>query len=338
MLVIEDLKKIDKNSMYKVYDNWSKIATKATKSNLKVLEYKKTKEIVFVGMGGSGAINEFFASILSKTNIHLTVVKGYHLPNTITDETLIVFTSVSGNTIETLTVLELAKKSKGNIIAFSAGGKIEQVCLENNLEFRKIPMDNSPRASFVTYLYSMLKVLEKFLPIEKYEVLESIEKIEKIGKQISSVNLNEKNMSLKLAMWLDGIPMIYYPWGLQTSAVRFKNSLQENCKMHAMTEDILETSHNGIVCWEKPSVIKPILIQGEDDFEKTKERWTIVKKYFNENKIKFYEIHSEKGNIISKLICLIYVLDYATIYKSVLLNIDPTPVKSIEYIKNEIGK
>ena len=54
------------------------------------------------------------------------------------------------------------------------------------------------------------------------------------------------------------------------------------------------------------------------------------------NNIDFFEIFSEKGGIIGKLICLIYVLDYASIYRAVMSNIDPTPVKSIEFIKSKL--
>ena len=53
--------------------------------------------------------------------------------------------------------------------------------------------------------------------------------------------------------------------------------MQENAKMHVMTEDVIEACHNGIVAWDKPKNIMPILIQGKDDYVKTKERWQIVK-------------------------------------------------------------
>ena len=105
------------------------------------------------------------------------------------------------------------------------------------------------------------------------------------------------------------IPIIYYPYGLQSAATRFKSSLQENAKTHAIIEDIIEACHNGIVSWEKPSVVQPILLQGQDDFIKTKERWSIVKEFFNEKNVEFKEIHSTKGGILSKLINLIYLLD-----------------------------
>jgi len=136
-----------------------------------------------------------------------------------------------------------------------------------------------------------------------------------------------------LAEWISGIPLIYYPWGLQAAAIRFKNSLQENAKTHAIIEDVIEASHNGIVCWEKPSDVKPILIEGQDDYIKTKQRWEILKEYFEKNKIEYRDVLSVKGGILSKLINLIYLLDYSTIFYAVISEIDPSPIKSIDYVK-----
>ena len=155
-------------------------------------------------------------------------------------------------------------------------------------------------------------------------------------KKISSTNLTDSNPALSLAKWISDFPIIYYPWGLHSAAIRFKNSLQENAKTHVFAEDIIESSHNGIVAWEKRSKIKPILLTGKDDYIKTKERWRIVKKFFDVNKIRYKEIGSSNGHIITKLVNLIYLLDYSSIYLAVLSKIDPTPVKSIEFIKDRI--
>jgi glucose/mannose-6-phosphate isomerase len=130
-----------------------------------------------------------------------------------------------------------------------------------------------------------------------------------------------------------GIPDIYYPFGLQAAAVRFKNSLQENAKRHAMIEDVIEACHNDIVSWEKKDKVQPILLEGADDYIKTKQRWKILKKYFQMNNIEYREIHSVRGSIISKMINLIYLLDYSTIYLAALSKVDPTPTKSIDFIK-----
>ena len=163
-----------------------------------------------------------------------------------------------------------------------------------------------------------------------------MEQLEHTYKEISSTNLHEKNPSIALANWINGIPVIYYPHGLETAAVRFKNSLQENAKTHAITENVVESSHNGIVSWEKPSSMIPILIEGKDDHIKTKDRWKILREYFEKNGIKYKEILTVDGNILSKIMCLIYMLDYSTIYYSIRLGINPSPIKSIDFIKDRL--
>jgi len=330
------LEKYDSQGMHRVYDIWPEIAKESYETKCKKIKFNEISHIVFAGMGGSGAIGDIFEAILSKTNIHVTLVKGYHLPNTVNSKTLVIATSISGNTVETLSVLKSAIQTDAKVIAFSSGGELEKICIKNSLEYRKIEMRHSPRVSFPIFLYSMLKILESVLPIKKEDILESILELERTNEKIQSKNLTGTNISLNIAKQISGIPLIYYPWGLQAAAIRFKNSLQENTKMHAITEDVIEACHNGIVAWDKKSNINPILIQGSDDYIKTKERWEILKELFKEKNIKYNEIHSTKGNILSKIINLIYVLDYSTIYKSVLLGIDPTPVGPINFVKNKL--
>jgi glucose/mannose-6-phosphate isomerase len=335
-LDLSTLEKYDLQKMYKIYDNWPEIAQESFKSNQELVDFENVNHIVFAGMGGSGAIGDIFSSILSKSKIHVNVVKGYVLPETVDSDTLIVITSVSGNTAEALSVLESAHKLESNIITFSSGGKIQQYCTENNLQNIIVPKIHSPRASFTSYLYTMLKVLHTTLRINQEDILESISGLEKIGKEINSQNLTDSNPSLNLAKWIIGIPMIYYPFGLQSDANRFKNSLQENAKMHVFAEDVIEACHNGVVAWEKKSDIQPILIMGQDDHIKTKERWQILKEFFQQNNIEYREVISIKGSILTKIINLICLLDYSTIYKADLDEIDPSPVKAIDFIKNKI--
>ena len=336
MISKKNMDNIDNLGMYKIYDKWPEIAKEAYEIDESSIELENIDNIVFAGMGGSGAIGDIFSSILSKTDKHVSIVKGYHLPKTVDANTLVVTTSVSGNTSETLRVLEEAKKTDTNIVAFSSNGKMEKYCKSNNISHKIIPEFHSPRASFTVYLYGMLKILKPILPINEKDIKESIEKLFELREKISSSNLVKENPSLELAEWIHGIPLIYYPWGLQASAIRFKNSLQENSKTHVITEDVVEACHNGIVSWEKSSNVNPMLIQGTDDYKKTKERWKILKEYFDSNGIEYKEIFSEKGSIITKVINLIYYLDYTSIYYSVINGVDPTPVKSIDYIKKRL--
>ncbi len=336
MISKEDLEKIDTEKMFEVYDSWPEIAKKSYYSDIEIVNFGKINHIVFAGMGGSGTLGDFFSAVLSRTNLHVNVVKGYLLPKNVDSNTLVITTSVSGNTVETLSVLDSAKKIGCKIIAFSSGGEMENYCNKNNILFRKIEKYHSPRASFVSFLYSILHILETIIPVGEKEIENSILELEKTKKNISSHNMKLDNKALSLAMRLKGIPLIYYPWGLEAVAIRFKTSLQENSKTHAIVEDVVEASHNGIVAWEIKSSIDPIILEGKDDYMKTKERWKIFEDYFNEKNIHFEKIISIEGDIFSKLVNMIYILDYASIYLAIKNNVDPTPVESVIYIKKRL--
>jgi len=121
LLDSETLKQIDSGNMHKIYDKWAEIAHKQFISNFEVLDAKEYDHIVFAGMGGSGAIGDVFSAILSKTNVHVDV------------DSLVVTTSISGNTVETLTVLENAREIGCQTIAFADGGKMETYCQKKNV-------------------------------------------------------------------------------------------------------------------------------------------------------------------------------------------------------------
>ena len=333
---LKDLEKIDGKKMYREYDRWPEIARESFEKSFKKFDAKDVDHIVFAGMGGSGSIGDTISAILSKKDIHVSSVKGYLLPKTVDSKTLVIVTSVSGNTSEPLRILEQAKKTPAKVVSFSSGGKMESVCKNNKIFYQKLSMVHSPRASYTSFLYSILNILEPILPISKTDVFESINGLSKTHEKIFSGNLTESNISLKLAHFIKNIVCIYYPAGLQAAAIRYKNSLQENTKIHAMTEDIIESCHNGIVSWEKKSGVTPVLIQGKDDYSKTTERWRILEEFFESKKIDFFSVKSLDGSILSKITNLIYLLDYSSLYASIINNTDPSPVNSIEFIKSRL--
>ena len=287
-------------------------------------------------MGGSGTVGNVMSSLLSKEDIHVSVVKGYLLPKTVDSNTLVILTSISGNTDEMLTILTNNLKSNAKFLTFSSGGKLQELSQKNNIPHRTISEYHSPRASFLTFLYSIINVLEDVLPLKRTDVIESLQKLDEVKNEINSSNLNEKNYALNLAQWISDIPLMYYPLGLEAAAVRFKNSMQENAKTHTIIENVVEASHNGVVVWEKPTKVQPILLQGADDYIKTKERWKILKEFFNEKDIIYKEVFSKDGSILSKLVCLIYQLDLTSIYHAAVSGIDPSPVNSIDFIKTRL--
>ena len=107
---ISDIRRYDSEKMYESYEKWPEIAQENYKKDLSKLQFRNIEHIVFAGVGGSGTIGDVMSSILSKTNIHVNVVKGYLLPKTVGRNTLVVTTSVSGNTSETLEIIKSVKK------------------------------------------------------------------------------------------------------------------------------------------------------------------------------------------------------------------------------------
>ena len=333
---LRDLEKVDTSNMFREYDRWPELAIESFEKKFEKFDTKDIDHIVVAGMGGSGSIGDTISSILSKKDIHVSNVKGYLLPKTVDSKTLIIATSVSGNTSEILSILNNAKKTNAKIVGFSSGGKLESFCKNNDIFFQNIPMIHSPRVSYTSFLYSILNVLEEILPINQNDIHESISSLKNTRKNIFSQNLNIDNKSLELANFIKNIVCIFYPAGLQAPAIRFKNSLQENTKIFAMTEDVIESCHNGIVSWNKKSEVTPILLQGKDDYFKTTERWKIIEEFFQEKEIKYKVIRSLEGSILSKITNLIYLLDYSSIYRAVLNDVDPSPVDSIDFIKERL--
>lgn len=344
MLERDVLERIDAGGMHSVYDGWPQMAIEAYEPDDAGSEPPVTFEspvthVVFAGMGGSGTVGDLFAAILSKTPVHVTVTKGYELPRTADRDTLVIATSISGNTRETASVLESAvrRTDVGNIVAVSSGGDMAGFCRDNGVRRIGIARTHSPRASLVSVVFAMLRALQDVLPLRRSDVTEAVARLEEMRGMISSANLNcDGNAAQRTAERLGAMPLIYYPFGLQAAAIRFKNSLQENAKTHAATEDVVEACHNGITAWERPSRVSPVIITGSDDHPRTRERWGILRGYFESRGIAYEEMRSGPGGILAKLMGLIYWADYASIYRAVIDGIDPSPVESIDFVKSRL--
>ncbi|NWK09537.1 SIS domain-containing protein, partial [Marine Group I thaumarchaeote] len=164
MFDLSILEKFDTQKMYAIYDRWPQIARESWEFIIEPVNFDNINHIIFAGMGGSGTIGDLFNAIFSKTNVHVTMIKGYLLPKTIDKNTLVVCTSISGNTIETLSILEQIKNLDCEKLAISSGGKIEKFCNKNSIKYFKVTLFHSPRGSFTAFLYAILHILESILP------------------------------------------------------------------------------------------------------------------------------------------------------------------------------
>jgi glucose/mannose-6-phosphate isomerase len=325
----------DPQGMQKLYDMWPEIAMEYFEMTKDYIDFKNPNHVVFAGMGGSGLVNEVLISLYSKNQDQISKVNGFDIPEHLTSKDVFIATSVSGNTLETLTALDSARKIGCRIIAFSSGGKIEDYCKKYGLEHRMIPIFLSPRTSFTSFLYSMLRVLQPILPITEGDVKESLADLSRLKQKIFSLNLTETNPALNLADWFPKTPVIYYSKTLEASAVRLKNSFNENAKSHAIANELLEACHNDIVSWELPTTSKPIMVRAKNDDKRIVETWEIMKEFFEEKKMDYKEIFSNNGKILSQLVGLIYLFDYSTIYYAIKCGINPSPIVSTEFFKNK---
>ena len=314
--------------MIDTYDKWPEYALESYKTSESLdITYDN---VLFSGMGGSGIAFDIISSLVQDKDVIIN--KGYFLPKNISNS-LIVVNSASGDTIETLTVLKNASKLKNKVIAFSSGGKIETFCKKNKITHYKYTLKSSPRASIPFSLYTILGTLSESLGIKKSMITDSLKTLRDSKKKI----YDKKNSpALDLAKFIKGYPVCYYSADLFPIALRFRQDFQENCKKLCATEEVVESCHNSINSWENPSGLSPILLRGSNDHKLIKNRFEVWKEYFDSRGIKYKEIYSGKGGLLSQFMGSIYEMSTSTIYYAIQDGTDPTLLKAIDFVKARV--
>lgn len=314
--------------MINTYDKWPEYSEDSYK-NSEPLDLASDK-IIFCGMGGSGIAFDIISSLIPDKEIIIN--KGYFLPKD-TSNSLIVVNSASGNSIETITALKSATKSKNKVIAFSSGGKIESFCSKNKITYVKYPLMSSPRASLPFSLYTLLGTLSESLGIKKTMITDSIKALQESRKKIHD---KKNNPVLNLAKFIKGYPICYYSSNLFPVALRFRQDFQENCKKFAAVEEVVESCHNSINSWENPAGLSPILLRGNSDHKLIKNRFEVWKEYFESRNIECKELCSSKGGMLSQFMSLIYEMSTSTIYYAIQDGTDPTLLEAIDFVKARV--
>lgn len=340
MLNKEDILKVDSGQVYKVYEQWPTLAEDSMKIDVSMNNIKPSS-LVLAGMGGSGTSADIIYDILyDKVDIPVYVIKGYHLPSFIDSNALAIAISSSGNTEETLSIFAEAHKKGLKIIGISSGGLLEKVCKDNNYMHLKIKETIAPRYSLPSILFAVLNVISNIEGIEwlKDDVYKSIDIMKEISNNISIDTDIKNNIAKQIALYFkSSIPVTYTSPYCRSIGIRFKNSLNENSKSFAITSDIIEASHNEIVVWSKKDNFKPLFIKDVRDGEEIRTRFDIFKDIIGIQH-EFYELPLFSKNALAHLIGTLYLLDYATVYLSVLRGIDPLPMEPIILLKEKMKK
>jgi len=311
-----------------------------------VTSYVKPKNIIITGMGGSAIGGEFLKD-WAKNNIDvpIEVNREYHLPVYANDETLVLVTSYTGDTEETLSSLCDAIKKKCMIYCITSGGTLLGLAERLNIPYLQVPSGMPPRAALPYMLIPLLVFLEKMgltseIFVNLNEALPIIKEIEEQNAIEATVN---ESLTKTLAVNIEGcIPMIYGFGVFSSVARRLKQQLNENAKIMSKWDNLPEMNHNEIVGYEKSGNMKDvftaIFIRDKDEPVEIRSRIEITKDLIKPSGLSIYEIWSKGESSLAKMLSVITIVDFLSNYLAVLRGIDPTPVQTIDKLKSSLRK
>ncbi|MEO8399351.1 MAG: bifunctional phosphoglucose/phosphomannose isomerase [Ignavibacteriaceae bacterium] len=344
MKISEYVKKYDPQNQFEVLINSYQQIEFAwdNKIDLLMLKNKRFNSIIVTGLGGSAISADLMQNFLhDEIKIPFIVNRSYNLPVFVNENTLVVVSSYSGNTEETLSVFEQALKTKCSIVCISTGGKVDAISIERKIPVVKVKPGFQPRYALGISLFSLLKIFQELLLIENQN--EIVKKIIKLWREKGVEYSKEENIAYDYAKQLIGfIPTIYSAVDL-TSAVgyRLKCQFNENSKLHAFCNIIPEMNHNEIIGWEsfseKQFHTKIINILDKDYDPQIKKRFDITSELASKKGVEIINLKSEEDNFKVRLMDLIYLCDWITYYAAVLRGFDPTEIENINILKERLA-
>jgi glucose/mannose-6-phosphate isomerase len=272
-------------------------------------------------------------------------VRDYHLPAFVDESSLVLIISYSGKTEETLSIFTEALERNCKVITISSGGPLLRYCREFNLPFIEIPTNLPPRVALPYTFLPMVIILEKLNLIMPKDnaINEMLNVLEALRNEIKPDIPLEHNIAKQIALSLEGkIPVIYGHGYHRAVALRMKTQFNENSKVPARCETFPELDHNDIVGWEGPAEITKnfaiILLRDEEEPIEIKTRIELTKEIILEKVENIVEIYGRGKSKLTKIMSLIFLGDFISIYLALLYGRDPMPVKSISRLKIEIAR
>jgi len=303
---------------------------------------KKIRNIIVSGLGGSAISADLMQNFLKdELTLPFFVNRNYQLPNFADKNTLLIISSYSGNTEETVSVLEEGIRKECWIICISTGGKVEEIALKKKIPLVKMQTGFQPRYALGLSFFSLLKVLTELgiVPGQNDEV----DKIKNLWRKKGEDYSREGNIAVNCAEQLIGfIPVIYSAADITYAAgYRFKCQLNENSKLHAFHNVIPELNHNEIIGWEsfadKQFNAKLINVLDESYHPQVKKRFEITTELTSKKGLEYLNIESEESDFKVRLLDLIYLFDWITYYVAVFRGYDPSEIDNIHTLKERLS-
>jgi len=320
----------DKSGMIKVLDDFPNQVREAHKLGGET-SFPGIKDIYYFGMGGSAIAGDLLRSLLYSSPIPVTVIRDYELPKHVSDKSLLIFSSYSGNTEETLSCYKHAVRSFKNILSISSGGKLEEMAKMNRTQHILIKKGLQPRNALAYQFFPLLKVLEK-----SGIVAAMFEEVSDLIKSLDMIKISKMGVELSGKL-KDKIPLIYASDRFSPVAYRWKTQLNENAKIMAFSHCFPELNHNELMGY---TLVKGdfycIILKNDEDHRRIMKRMELTKQVIKKAGVEVTEI-ALKGKTLTKMFTTILIGDYTSYYLGLRYKLDPAPVRLVEHFKKEMG-
>ncbi|MFM7022930.1 MAG: bifunctional phosphoglucose/phosphomannose isomerase [Flavobacteriales bacterium] len=294
------------------------------------------KNVLICGLGGSG-IGGTIVSQIVKNEIKVPIItcNDYHIPAFVNENTLVIASSYSGNTEETLLTTEQAIKAKAEIAAVTTGGKILEICQKHGFNHIVNPGGMPPRSTMGYSVTQQLFILEKYGLISSKYTEQMAIAADLLLTEKENIIRDADALATKL---LKKTPVIYCADNYEGIAIRFRQQINENSKMLSWHHKLPELCHNEIVGWtEAHKDIALVVFRNDDDFYRTAKRTD-----FTISKVKSLvdsvtEIYSKGNSMLEKAFYFVHFGDWVSVLIAEKRNIDPVEIKVIDELKDALA-
>jgi glucose/mannose-6-phosphate isomerase len=274
--------------------------------------------------------------LASNLEIPVLINKSYDLPSWVNSKTLVIGSTYSGNTEETISVIEAAVEKGAEIAFVTSGGRAGEIAKEHDLNQIVLTGGNPPRSMFSYSLVSLMFLLNHY-GVTKFDINNEI------NNTISLLDQEEENIineSRTLAQKLKGtMPVIYAAAGYEGIATRFRQQINENSKMLCWHHIIPEMNHNELVGWAGgDKSVSVIVLQNEDDSLKNKKRIEINKTIISKYTDKIFDIYGKGQSKIERTLYHIHLEDWISLHLGEINGVDIVEVNVIDFLKSELAK
>jgi glucose/mannose-6-phosphate isomerase len=308
--------------------------------------YGDVRNITILGMGGSAIGGEFAGALLAdELKIPLNVHRDYGIPAYIGRDSLVIVSSFSGNTEETLSGFDEAKKRGAKILAITTGGRLADEAKTLRLPLITFGYHAQPRAALGYSLTLVLGALAKLGFVSdtgiKREIDQALADVAKLEERVhEGARTNDaKTMAIEL---VGKIPVIFGAGVMGVMARRVKDQWNENAKNWAHYDVMSELNHNAVVGFPHPPIARDaqvvLLLRSKRDNPRHRVRFDVTKELLDRAQISHKDLQFDGGSMLSEVLQMTYFTDHVSFYVALLNGADPTPVTSIDYLKDRLAK